>query len=126
MLKSFAETNIGNLSFGDIEKKVCEIFTDNSICKYNVTPENLKRRSRIVYITHARFTCMYIARKYAEGILLKELNDHYNSLDHTTVMNGIRRIEEILDGDMPRKDFKDNKALIKSINESIKFVEQNK
>ena len=82
------------LTMEEIEKKVSKHFC---LCA-----KDLKSPSRKKHIVTARQTAMYLIREH----LKKSLNDiklHFNKKDHTTVLNSIKKVENLK---LKNKDFK--------------------
>ncbi len=73
-------------SMEEIIKTVCSVF--------ELSPENLRSRSRKKNIVTARNTAFYLARKYTD-LTLKEIGRRFNRR-HSTVIKGITNIEKEL------------------------------
>jgi len=78
-------------SIDQIIKTVCSVF--------ELSPENLKSRSRKRNIVIARNTAFYLARKYTD-LTLKEIGRLFNRR-HSTVIKGITNIEKEMYKDTP-------------------------
>ena len=78
-------------SIDQIIKTVCSVF--------ELSPENLKSRSRKRNIVVARNTAFYLARKYTD-LTLKEIGRLFNRR-HSTVIKGITNIEKEMYKDTP-------------------------
>lgn len=62
--------------------------------KHGLTVDQIMSRRRLKAIVHARFEIMYrAATEY--GLSTTHIANRLGGLDHTTVMNGIRRYPEI-------------------------------
>ena len=66
---------------------------------YNVTPEDLASRKRTRIVTNARQLVMYLAKKYTDTPL-KVIGSELGNRDHSTVIHGIKSIEEALSVDV--------------------------
>lgn len=73
-----------DLKLGNVLEKISE--------KGEITPKDLRGRSRRAYISSFREAAYYILR-YKFGLSFPEIA-HFIKRDHTTVMYGIERIEE--------------------------------
>lgn len=78
-------------SIEQIIKTVCSVF--------ELSPENLRSRSRKRNIVVARNTAFYLARKYTE-LTLKDIGRLFNRR-HSTVIKGITNIEKEIYRDTP-------------------------
>ena len=62
---------------------------------YNVRPSDLQGKKRNKSITFPRQVCMFLARRYTR-YSLEEIGGYFGGRDHTTVMHGIRSIDDDL------------------------------
>ncbi len=85
----------------DIIQKVCE--------KFDISPEDLKSKSRHSRVVLPRFIAMYVARNLTELTTL-EIGREFGDRDHSTVINAINNIE---------KSMKNDETLHEQINEII-------
>ena len=85
------------------EKKIIDTVADY----YNLTPSQITGPSREAQITLARHISMYLIRKHLD-VPLKKVGAMFGGKDHTTVMNGISKVD---------KELKTNKQLQEAINE---------
>ena len=85
------------------EKKIIDTVADY----YNLTPSQITGSSREAQITLARHISMYLIRKHLD-VPLKKVGAMFGGKDHTTVMNGISKVD---------KELKTNKQLQEAINE---------
>ncbi len=74
--------------------KVINIVADN----YNITPEDIKGKSRLSKIAVPRQIAMYICRIYLEESLPK-IGNEFGGKDHTTVMHSVNKIKKAIDKD---------------------------
>ena len=74
---------------------------------YNLTPSQLTGKVRTEQLALARHIAMYLIRKHLD-IPLKKIGEMFGGKDHTTVMNGIKKVE---------KELKTNELLKKAIEE---------
>ena len=85
------------------EKKIIDTVADY----YNLTPSQITGPSREAQITLARHISMYLIRKHLD-VPLKKVGAMFGGKDHTTVMNGISKVD---------KELKTNKQLQEAIND---------
>ena len=74
----------------DIIQKVCE--------KFEISPDDLKSKSRHSRVVLPRFIAMYIARHLTELTTL-EIGREFGDRDHSTVINAINNIEKSMKSD---------------------------
>lgn len=79
------------MTMDDITKAVTEY--------YNVTVEELASRKRTRVVTTARQLVMYLSKKYTD-IPLKVIGTTLGKRDHSTVIYGIKNIEDLLTNDV--------------------------
>jgi len=91
-----------------------EVIIDE-VCKfYNITPEVLKGQTRSRDVNLARQIAMYQIRRMT-SLSLKEIGKEFDGRDHTTVINSIKRIEELMKKDPEKAEIiKDITANINS------------
>ncbi len=75
--------------------------------RYNVTPEELKSNSRHSRIVLPRFTSMYLARKLTE-LTTSDIGREFGDRDHSTVVNAVNKIEDLLKKDYEFKELLDD------------------
>ena len=85
------------------EQKIINIVADY----YNLTPSHLTGKIRTGQIALARHIAMYLIREVLD-VSLKKIGEAFGGRDHTTVMNGIEKVE---------KGLKTNEQLQSAINE---------
>ena len=73
---------------------------------YNLTPSDITGKVRTGQISLARHISMYLIRKHLD-VSLKKVGEMFGGKDHTTVMNGISKVD---------KELKTNKQLQEAIN----------
>lgn len=78
---------------------------------YNLTPSDITGKVRTGQISLARHISMYLIRKHLD-VSLKKVGEMFGGKDHTTVMNGIAKVD---------KELKTNKQL----QEAISALEEN-
>lgn len=70
------------------------------ICKtYDLSPDQLKSKSRKQQVVLARNVAFYLARKHTE-LSLKEIGQHFNR-NHSTVIKGVTNVERELSAETP-------------------------
>lgn len=70
--------------------------TIKSICEfYAIKPTQLKGAKRDAKLVRARQVCMYIF-KHVGGLTYSEIGNLLGGRDHTTIMHGVTKIEELL------------------------------
>jgi chromosomal replication initiator protein len=70
--------------------------TIKSICEfYNIKPTQLKGVKRDAKLVRARQVCMYIFKNQG-GLTYSEIGNLLGGRDHTTIMHGVGKIEELL------------------------------
>jgi chromosomal replication initiator protein len=92
----------GLLRSQDILDEVCRFF--------DVTKDELMIRRTFLRISQVRHLCMYLLQKHL-GMTLNEVAYRFDRLDHTTVLNGVRRCRVRLATDV---EFAKQVALIES------------
>jgi chromosomal replication initiator protein len=97
----FDEEVTKKIGISDIILKVCE--------KYDISPDDLKSKSRHSRVVLPRFIAMYITRNLTELTTL-EIGKEFGDRDHSTVINAINNIE---------KSMKNDDQLHEQINEII-------
>jgi chromosomal replication initiator protein len=83
------------VSIGDIINKVSE--------KFNVSPDDLKSKSRQGRIIQPRFIGMYLARDLA-GMTTTDIGKEFGDRDHSTVINACNKIIEDMKNDPEFKE----------------------
>ena len=71
---------------------------------YNLTPSQLTGKIRTGQIALARHIAMYLIRIMLEDVSLKKIGDMFGGKDHTTVMNGIAKVDKGLKTDESLKE----------------------
>lgn len=83
-----------------VEEKRSHIHADDvikSVCDYyHVKPTLLKGPKRDASIVKARQVCMYLL-KHELGLTLAEIGNLLGGRDHTTIIHGVDKIEELVD-----------------------------
>ena len=87
-------TNIKNAAVQLSEQKIINIVADY----YNMTPTILSGKTRTGQIALARHVAMYLIRINID-IPLTKIGKMFGNRDHTTVMNGISKVENMLKTD---------------------------
>ena len=87
-------TNIKNAAAQLSEQKIINVVSDY----YNLTPGQLVGKTRTGQIALARHIAMYLIRINID-IPLTKIGAMFGGRDHTTVMNGITKVEEMLKTD---------------------------
>lgn len=81
---------------GFVKKRLYPEEVIKNICDfYNLKPTQLKSVKREALIVRARQVCMYILKKEA-GFTFSEIGNLLGGRDHTTIMYGVERIEDLL------------------------------
>ncbi len=81
------------------EQKIIDIVADY----YNLTPSQLTGNVRTGQIALARHVAMYLIRNLVQDASLKKIGDAFSGKDHTTVINGVQRVEKGLKTDIGLK-----------------------
>lgn len=87
-------TNIKNAAAQLSEQKIINVVSDY----YNLTPGQLVGKTRTGQIALARHVAMYLIRNNID-VPLTKIGDMFGGRDHTTVMNGILKVENMLKTD---------------------------
>ncbi|MBL7719893.1 MAG: hypothetical protein JNL72_13730 [Flavipsychrobacter sp.] len=74
-------------------EKMLEVIASASQMSYEYFTTKTRKRE----IVEMRFLASYLLRKYYPRITLKEIARLYGGQDHTSVMNGLTRANELLD-----------------------------
>ncbi|MCD8209508.1 MAG: chromosomal replication initiator protein DnaA [Coprobacillus sp.] len=77
------------------EQKIIDIVADY----YKLSPAQLTGRVRTGQIALARHIAMYLIRSLITDVSLKKIGDMFGGKDHTTVINGVERVEKGLKTD---------------------------
>ena len=77
------------------EQKIINVVADY----YNLAPSQLTGKIRTGQIALARHIAMYLIRNMVEDVSLKKIGDMFGGKDHTTVMNGISKVDKGLKTD---------------------------
>lgn len=93
------------------EQKIIDVVSDY----YNLTPSQLVGKNRNAQIATARHIAMYLIRDVLPDSSLKKIGTTFGGRDHTTVMNGVQKVE---------KELKTNEALKTAINDLKKRIKQ--
>ena len=87
------------LSDSDVALEVSAQKIINKVCDYyNVTPAQITSKVRTGQITLARHISMYLIKKHLD-ISLKAIGNLFGGKDHTTVISGIKKVENELETD---------------------------
>lgn len=70
---------------------------------YNFSPSQLTGKSRIQQVTLARHVAMYLMR-YQLDTSLEKIGRHFGNVHHTTVMNGVEKVENLLKTNLETKE----------------------
>lgn len=97
------ETNSKELTLETIAKAVSQYF--------KIPIGDLKGKSRVKQITHARHAGMYITYKLLKSPLA-EIGNFYGKRDHTTVMNAVNKFRELRDDDQLQRQLYEIESLI--------------
>lgn len=81
------------------ESKIINVVSDY----YNLTPSQLKGKSRNGQIAMARHIAMYLIRITIPNASLKKIGELFGGKDHTTVINAISKVEKELKTDQTVK-----------------------
>ena len=92
------------------EQKIINIVADY----YNLTPSQITGKTRTGQLVLARHIAMYLIRKHLD-IPLKKIGEMFGGKDHTTVMNGISKVE---------KELKTNEQLKTAISDLEKKIKE--
>ena len=102
-------TGIKNAAAQLSEQKIVNLVADY----YNLTPSQLVGKARTGQIALARHIAMYLIRINID-IPLTKIGNTFGGRDHTTIMNGIAKVESMLKTDESLK------AVINSLQKSLK------
>ena len=87
------------LSDSDVALEVSAQKIINKVCDYyNVTPAQITSKVRTGQITLARHISMYLIKKHLD-MSLKAIGNLFGGKDHTTVISGIKKVENELETD---------------------------
>ncbi len=77
----------------------------STICRWYGTKEDLvKGKTRLKNITNVRHICMYVLRvKYSMS--LSDIGTYFSNRDHTTVLNAIEKVTNLIEKDEDLKQF---------------------
>ena len=89
-----------NLSQEDIDR---EVLTLDSIAKvvsnyYKITLGDIKGKSRKKEVAMARHMAMFISHQILKKTL-EEIGEYYSNRDHSTVIHGIKKIQNLIKED---------------------------
>ncbi len=96
-LSSLTGTN--SISTTINEKRIIDIVADY----YNLSPSQLTGKIRTGQVALARHIAMYLIRNILTDVSLKKIGDIFGGKDHTTVINGVQRVEKELKTDASLK-----------------------
>ncbi len=82
------------------EQRIIDVVADY----YKLTPSQLTGRVRTGQIALARHIAMYLIRNIITDVSLKRIGDMFGGKDHTTVINGVQRVEKALKTDIGLKE----------------------
>ncbi len=88
-------TGSNNVATTINEKKIIDIVADY----YNLSPTQLTGKIRTGQVALARHIAMYLIRNILTDVSLKKIGDIFGGKDHTTVINGVQRVEKELKTD---------------------------
>ncbi len=71
----------------DVVKSICEF--------YQIKPTQLKGSKRDAKLVRARQACMYVLKKES-GLTFSEIGNLLGGRDHTTIMHGVEKIENLI------------------------------
>lgn len=80
----------------NLDSKISDIVKIVS-AKYLLSEEDILGFHRVREKSEARGIVIYFARK--EGITLKYIGDYFGGRDHSTILNSIKRINDLIDTD---------------------------
>ena len=72
--------------------------------KFNVSPDDLKSKSRHSRIVQPRFIAIYLSRELA-GMTTTDIGKEFGDRDHSTVINACNKISEDMKRDTEFKEF---------------------
>ena len=75
-----------------------EVIIEESAAYYTLDPEDLRGQRRLKNTALARQISMYLMRNLT-NLSLKDIGEQYEDRNHSTVLNSIRKIEEMLEKD---------------------------
>ena len=91
-------TGIKNVATQLSETKIINVVADY----YNLVPSQLTGKVRTGQLALARHVAMYLIRNNID-VPLSKIGNIFGGRDHTTVMNGIMKVENMLKTDEPLK-----------------------
>lgn len=89
-LQDLLRANDRHVTIDDIQKRVCE--------HYNIKMSDLLSPRRARAVARPRQVAMYLAKQLTTRSL-PEIGRKFGGRDHTTIMHGVRKIEELRGGD---------------------------
>lgn len=95
VLKDLLRANDKRVSIEDIQKSVAEFF--------HIKVSDMHSARRSVAVARPRQIAMYIAKQLTTRSL-PEIGRKFGGKDHTTVMHAVKRIEELMQGDIELKN----------------------
>jgi chromosomal replication initiator protein len=90
VLQDLLRANDRHVTIDDIQKRVCE--------HYNIKMSDLLSPRRARAVARPRQVAMYLAKQLTTRSL-PEIGRKFGGRDHTTIMHGVRKIEELRGGD---------------------------
>ena len=90
VLQDLLRANDRHVTIDDIQKRVCE--------HYNIKMADLLSPRRARAVARPRQVAMYLAKQLTTRSL-PEIGRKFGGRDHTTIMHGVRKIEELRGGD---------------------------
>ncbi len=90
VLRDLLRANEKHITIEDIQKQVAE--------HYNVRVSDMHSNRRLRVVARPRQIAMYLSKKLTSSSL-PEIGRKFGGRDHTTVMHGVKKIEELLTQD---------------------------
>ncbi|MCD8194724.1 MAG: chromosomal replication initiator protein DnaA [Coprobacillus sp.] len=82
------------------EQKIIDTVADY----YHLTPSQLTGTNRTGQVALARHVAMYLIRQLLQDVSLKKIGDMFGGKDHTTVINGVQRVDSELKTNIQLKE----------------------
>lgn len=86
-LKLNSHVDVSNISLDSISKAVCNYF--------KISLNDLKSKARTKDLADARHIAMYLSNKILKATLV-EIADFYGKRDHTSVIHGVKKVEDLI------------------------------
>lgn len=104
---SHAKTHLKELFDDDMFKKVSVSDILIKVAKrFNISVEDITSKSRQSRFIQPRFIAMYLARRLTE-LTTTELGKDFGDRDHSTILNGIKKIEDDMDNNTELREIID-------------------